>query len=92
MARSIFIEEEKIFDYSLRRATDMKQNTEVYLPGALGVEGEAGLEVLRQEWTNCYREFCNKNCNKKKEQASNLTKEEKDGLESLRKRICLSFM
>ena len=63
LARSIFIEEELRFDYSKKRATDQKKNTEVYLTGALGVEAEAGLEVLRQEWTNSYREFCKTNCN-----------------------------
>ena len=65
----------------------MKQNTHVYLPGALGMEAEAGLEVLRQEWRACYREFTKEKCNKKKEQECNLTKEEKEGLASLRKRI-----
>jgi hypothetical protein len=49
MARNLFVEEEKTFDYSKKRATDMKQNTEVYLPGVMGLEVEAGLEVLRQE-------------------------------------------
>ena len=85
-ARSIYIEEERCFDYSRRRATEMKQNTEVYLPGSIGLGAEAGLEVLRQEWTACYHGFCNKDCNKREEQTSNLTKEEKEGLESLRKR------
>ena len=31
--------------------------------------------------------FCNEKCNKKKEQTSNLSKQEKEGLESLRKRV-----
>ena len=87
MARSIFIEEEMTFDYSKKKATDMKQNTHVYLPGALGLEAEAGLEVLRQEWKSSYREFTKDRCNKKKEQESNLTKEEREGLISLKKRI-----
>ena len=87
MARSVFMEEEMTFDYSKKRATDMKQNTHVHLPGALGLESEAGLEVLRQEWRECYRKFTQEKCNQKKEQESNLTKEEKDGLTSLRKRI-----
>ena len=87
LARTIYIEEERTFDYSKKRATDMKQNTEVKLPGALGLEAEAGLEVLRQEWRASYREFCTSNCNKKKDQVSNLNKQEKEGLESLRKRV-----
>ena len=57
------------------------------MPGSLGLEEEAGLEVLRQEWTATYRDFCKENCNQKKEQVSNLTKKEKEGLESIRKRI-----
>ena len=65
----------------------MKQNTEVYLPWALELEAEAGLEVLRQQWTQCYTGFTKENSNKKKEQKSNLTKDEKEGLESLRKRV-----
>ena len=52
-----------MFDYYNKRATDMKQNTHVYLPGALGMEAEAGLEVLRQEWRACYREFTKEKCN-----------------------------
>ena len=87
LARSIFIEEELTFDYSKRKATDMKQNTAVYLPGALGLEEEAGLEVLRQEWREAYRGFIREKCNNKREQESNLTKEEREGLASLRKRI-----
>ena len=65
----------------------MKQNTQVYLPGALGIEEESSLEVLRREWLEAYMGFCNEKCNKKKEQIINLSKNEKEGLESLRKRV-----
>ena len=54
----------------------MKQNTQVYLPGALGIEEESSLEVLRREWLEAYMGFCNEKCNKKKEQISNLSKNE----------------
>ena len=50
ISRSIFMEEEKRFDYSKRKATEMKQNTKVYLPGALGIDEESSLELLRREW------------------------------------------
>ena len=87
MSRNIFMEDEKRFDYSKRKATDMKQNTKVHLPGALGIEEESSLEVLRREWLEGYRGFVSEKCNKKKEQVSNLKRSEKEGLKSLRKRV-----
>ena len=55
LARNIYIEEERNFDYSKRKATDRKQNNEVFLHGALGIEEESGLEVMRKELTAGYR-------------------------------------
>ena len=49
-SRTIYLTEEKTFDFSRKRATDIKNNAKVYLPKALKVEEEAALEALRQEW------------------------------------------
>ena len=73
-ARSIFNCKEEIFDFTKQRATDCKQNAKVVLPGAMGVEDEAKLEVLRAEWNNCYDKFVKEHCNAKGDQESNLSK------------------
>ena len=82
-ARTVFQKDGKNFDYSRKRATDIKQNTRVHLPKARSVEEEAALEALRQELIQGFKEHCKEGG---KQVDSNLTKEEKEGLESVRKR------
>ena len=82
-SRTIYLKEEKTFDYSRKRATDMKNNAKVYLPKALKVEEEAALEALRQEWLQVYKNHFQ---TAGKQEESNLTSEEKDGIKSIRKR------
>ena len=81
--RTIIMKDGKVFDYSKKRATDIKQNTKVHLPKALSVEEEAALETLRQEWMQAYKDHCQE---AGKQEMSNLTKDEKEGIESIRKR------
>jgi hypothetical protein len=86
-SRSIYLPEEKRFDYTKKRATDCKQNTEVHLPGPLNVRDEAMLEMMRLECGACYDKFTKERVNKKGEKEANLTPTQKEGLKSLRTRI-----
>ena len=68
----------------------MKQNTKVYLPKALGVEEESALEMLRQEWMGVYKqheEQMKKEFGRFAQMESNLTNPEKDGLQTLKKKV-----
>ena len=78
---------EKI-DFGNRRPTDCKNNRRTYLPQARPVKEEAELHIRKEAWTeiiNNYRgKYCKGNGNQK---ASNLTNDEKIGLESIIKRV-----
>ena len=77
----------KGFDYSRKRATDIKQNTKIHLPKAVKVEEEASLEMLRMEWRQVFKESTKENCDKKGNPKSNLTQQERRGMKSLKKRL-----
>ena len=86
--RMVFQKEGGKFNYGRKRATDLKGNTMVVLPGQRKkFQDEANLEMLRAEFKGCFKEYVRKHCNDRGEQESNLTKGETVGLKSLKKRF-----
>ena len=85
--RNVFEEESKTFNLNKRRVTDCKANSRVILPRALPNEEESKLEVLRMELLEEHRRWTTEHCDCSGNQEGNLSKEEKAGLKSLRKRI-----
>ena len=86
--KMIYHPEEKSWSFGRRKATDVKGNTMVILPGmGKNFQEEANYEMLRTELRGCFKEYKKKYCNKKGEQESNLSKEENLSLKSLKKRF-----
>ena len=85
--RMIFDPKSRTFDYRKRRVTDLKECARVTLPKPLTPEEESKIEVRKRTQKEIYEKYRTKNTNHKGEQKSNLTKKEKEGLDSLQKRI-----
>ena len=85
--RQFYDPEEKRFNYNKKRVTDLRENARVTLPKPASEIHEAGIEIRRNNLKRTVREFMEKECNGTKNQKPNLTKNEKDGLISLQKRI-----
>ena len=76
------------WNYGRKRATDVKGNTMVVLPGRRkNFQEEANLEMLRAELKGCFKKYLRENCNDKGEQESNLLKGEQQGLKTLKKKV-----
>ena len=86
-SRSHFSEKENNFNMNRRRVTDYKANSRVILPRALPAEEESKLEVLRLELLEEQERWVKENCDCKGSQEGNLSKEEREGLKSLQKRV-----
>ena len=82
----IFDPQEKLYDDRKRRVTDLKECNKITLPKALPAKDEALIEMRREVISKIYKDYRDKNC-KKDQQESNLTENERKGLESLQKRI-----
>ena len=87
MSRQVFDPVGKIYDDRKRRVTDLKECSRVTLPRPLKPSEEANIEIRSNSQTKIYRDYREKNVDKKDDQECNLTKEEKDGLESLLKKV-----
>ena len=86
--RLVYNPEDRKWNYGRKRATDIKGNTMVILPGrSKNFQFEANLEMLRAELKGCFQNYVRKNCNEKGEQESNLTRGEHKGLKTLKKRF-----
>ena len=85
--RQVFDPVSLTFDYSKKKATDLKENKSVKLPSPNTPHTESSIEILKNKMMEAFRDYRDKNCNKKGEQKTNLTRSEKAGLESLLKRI-----
>ena len=86
-ARQVFCPIERRYDERKRRVTDLVECTRVTLPKPLSTVREAQIEVRRELHDKVYQEFRREHCNQKGEQKTNLTEQEKRGLNSLMKRI-----
>ena len=56
-SRQVFDPINKIFDYSKRRVTDLKENTKVYLPKLGDVRDESEIEMIRDIMMSTYKEY-----------------------------------
>ena len=86
-ARMIYDPCNKVFDVRRRRVTDLKECSRITLPKPLDAEDESKIEVRKRTQKEIFEKFRVENTNKKGEQKSNLTADEKIGLKSLQKRI-----
>ena len=86
-SRMTYNSEEDTWDASGLRVTDYKHNSRVIFPKAQSGTQENNLEVLRAELLHHHREWVAANCNCKKEQQPNLSKEEQAGLKEIKKRV-----
>ena len=85
-SRQVYDPVEGIYDDRKKRATDLQECSKITLPKPLPPEYEAALEMRRNAQNKIYNKYIEKNCNKKGEQTSNLTKSEKEGIRKLAKR------
>ena len=69
-----------------RRATDLKCNSKVFLPKPLSANEEAFFAVRKEKYLEVFKEYIKEKTDEGK-QKSNLTKNEKSGLDKLLKRI-----
>ena len=86
-SRTPYDDREKVFDLRKQKVTDFKKNSRVILPRAQTSEQESKLEVLRVELQNEHEEWVKTHCDCKSKQILNLTKEEIEGLKSIRLRL-----
>ena len=86
--RSIYDWKTRTLSYSRRRATDVKGNSRVIFPSkARSLEEESALQTLRLELSTVFRGYAEEHCDKEGKQELNLTKSQRDGLKSLKKRM-----
>ena len=82
-----YISQRDVWDARGLRVMDYKHNSRVIFPKAQSGVQENNLEVMRAELLHHHREWVAANCNCKKEQQSNLSKDEQLGLKSIKKRV-----
>ena len=82
MTRQAYDAERKILNFTGTRATDSITNTHVYLPKAAPIKKETMIHMKMDRIMEVSREYVKNN-----KQGSTLTKDEKDGLKSLNKRV-----
>ena len=85
--RQVFDPVMKIYDERKRRVTDLVECNRVTLPKPLRITREAEIEMRREIHDRIYQEYRAEHCKENGEQESNLTEQEKKGLESLQRRI-----
>ena len=82
--------DDNIMNFKKMRPTEMKYNKRVFLPNPMREKEEIKTLNLRNELMNEIEEYCKNNRSKMK--MSNLSKEEKDGLKSLKKKSESNFI
>ena len=86
-ARQVYDPLKKEYDERRRRVTDLAECARVTLPKPLSIRREAEIELRREIHDRTYQEFRKEQCDSKGEQESNMTSQEKKGLESLVQRM-----
>ena len=87
-SRDIVDEDGKGFDMRRRRATCMKNNRRVFMPGPVPPKVESGLNTRMDIWRRVYGQHMKEECNAKGEQfKSNLTLSQQLALKSLGKKV-----
>ena len=91
-AKSKSVFDDLVVDFRKYRATDIKHNTKIVLPGPLTNQQEAELQMRRIAWGKVFDDFVAKFQDEDGVKDDNLTKEEKGGLKSFKKRLhCCVF-
>ena len=87
-SRDVLGDDGHSFRMGRKRATDMKNNREVCMPGPAPPSVEAGHNVRMSVWQESFTSYRKSNCNKKGEQtASNITLGQQLVMKSLIKRV-----
>ena len=86
-ARQVYDPIRKEYDERRRRVTDLVECARVTLPKPLSIRREAEIELRREIHDRVYQEYRREHCTSNGEQESNLTSQERKGLESLQKRM-----
>ena len=87
MTKSVFDHDDLVVNFRKLKATDVKHNTKIVLPGPLTNQQEAELQMRRIAWGKVFDDFVANFEDKKNVKDDNLTKEEKEGLKSLKERV-----
>ena len=88
-SRSIFDPVNQKMSLANRRATDLRENTKVHLPKAMSNKEESKQAVRLDNFKEEFKQYRRENCKGKdnSKQSINLTKEQKTGLDSIKKRV-----
>ena len=86
-SRQIYDASTKTFDYTKKRSTDLKENSEVKLPQPSDTSTESSINVLKNRIMEVFRSYRAKECDSNGMQKTNMTSSEIKGLDSLKKRI-----
>ena len=79
--RMTFDDNTNTIDMRKRKATDLRQNSKVFLPPPLNPILEAGLNIRKQELLNTFEDFSKEHCDDKGRQVkTSLTPEQSKGL------------
>ena len=82
-SRLTFDPQTKVYNDRKRRVTDLEECSRITLPQPLPTKYETSIEMRRAVHANIYKEHRKEHCNKRGEQAPNLTEEQQQGLKSL---------
>ena len=85
--RQVFDPVNRKYDARKRRVTDLKECIRITLPGPLSPEEESNLEVRKRSQQEIFEKYRKENTNSRGEQESNLTKQEKSGMRSIKERL-----
>ena len=85
--RQVYDTATKTFDYSKKRTTDLKENSEVKLPLPCDPMTESAINVVKKKIMDVFRHYKKKECDNEGRQETNLSKSELKGLNSLKKRV-----
>ena len=85
--RQVYDSETKILDLRKLRATDVKLNSQVYLPESQNVKYESQLELIRTKYLEIFKNYVKEKCDSKHRQSSNLSASQSKGIKKLKKRI-----
>ena len=85
--KSVFDHDDLVVDFRKLKATDVKHNTKIVLPGPLTNLQEAELQIRRIAWGKVFDDFVAKFEDENNVKDDNLTKEEKAWLTILKKRV-----
>ena len=85
--RQVFDPVGQVYDERKRRVTDLRECNRITLPKPLPEIMEAKIEVRRDFQKDIFENYRRENCSNSGEQASNLSRDEKEGLKTLEKKI-----